>query len=86
MSTDHESILKTCLEDPVLRETLRHALNGASPDRLQQLGRSLGKLHTRLSSVTGRFSSVKQRLNSATDRVRNGYYDVKGDSDVDSIS
>jgi len=86
MSTDHESILQACLEDPVLRETLRHALADPSPDRLKQLGRSLGRLHTRFSSVTDRLSSVKQSLNEAADRVRNGYHDVKGDSDVDSTS
>ena len=76
MSTDHESIVKACLEDPALRETLRHALNGASPDRLKQLGQRLGKLHTRMSSITGRFSSVRQRLNEAKERVRDGYHDT----------
>ena len=86
--SDHESILKACLEDPVLRETLRHALADPSPDRLQQLGRSIGRLHSRMSSVTDRFSSVRQSLNEAADRVRNGYHDAttKGDSDVDSNS
>lgn len=75
MSTDHESIVKACLEDPALRETLRNALDvdGASPDRLKQLGQRLGKLHTRFSSITGRFS---QRLNEAKERVRDGYHDT----------
>ena len=92
-STDHESVLKSCLENPALRDALLEELGESSPskpDRLRKLGRWCGRLHTRLTKAT-------EVLNQSVEEVREGYRDAlngsdsstasdgpKGDSDVES--